>query len=205
MIRIFILLVFIFTPLGASAKQTILIVGDSLSAAYGLKQSEGWVNLLQNKFDQEQHAIELINVSVSGQTTGNALLTLNEHLKRYQPSHVLIELGANDGLRGFPIKQIKQDLKQLVETSQATGAHVAVMEIQIPPNLGPRYTSLFTAVFSETTQKTNTTLMPFFMLAVAGNPELIQNDNLHPNLQAQPIIRDFMAKEITIWLEKTAP
>lgn len=147
MIRIFILLVFIFTPLGASAKQTILIVGDSLSAAYGLKQSEGWVNLLQNKFDQEQHAIELINVSVSGQTTGNALLTLNEHLKRYQPSHVLIELGANDGLRGFPIKQIKQDLKQLVETSQATGAHVAVMEIQIPPNLGPRYTSLFTAVF----------------------------------------------------------
>jgi acyl-CoA thioesterase-1 len=84
MIRIFILLVFIFTPLGASAKQTILIVGDSLSAAYGLKQSEGWVNLLQNKFDQEQHAIELINVSVSGQTTGNALLTLNEHLKRNQ-------------------------------------------------------------------------------------------------------------------------
>lgn len=190
------------TPLSANAKQKLMIVGDSLSAAYGLKQDDGWVKLLQNKYEIEQNPIEIINVSVSGQTTGNAVAKINQQLKAIAPTHVLIELGGNDGLRGFPVKRLKANLTLLVQSSQQAGANVAVMEIQIPPNLGPRYTSMFTESYQQVTEQTGSYLMPYFMLEVAAKPELMQSDNLHPNKEAQPLIRDFMYQEINQWLEK---
>lgn len=190
------------TPLSANAKQKLMIVGDSLSAAYGLKQDDGWVKLLQNKYETEQNPIEIINVSVSGQTTGNAVAKINQQLKAISPTHVLIELGGNDGLRGFPVKRLKANLTLLVQSSQQAGANVAVMEIQIPPNLGPRYTSMFTESYQQVTEQTGSYLMPYFMLEVAAKPELMQSDNLHPNKEAQPLIRDFMYQEINQWLEK---
>jgi acyl-CoA thioesterase-1 len=190
------------TPLSANAKQKLMIVGDSLSAAYGLKQDDGWVKLLQNKYETEQNPIEIINVSVSGQTTGNAVAKINQQLKTISPTHVLIELGGNDGLRGFPVKRLKANLILLVQSSQQAGANVAVMEIQIPPNLGPRYTSMFTESYQQVTEQTGSYLMPYFMLEVAAKPELMQSDNLHPNKEAQPLIRDFMYQEINHWLEK---
>ncbi|MCG9759656.1 MULTISPECIES: arylesterase [Pseudoalteromonas] len=201
-LKLLFILVIVMTPLSANAKQKLMIVGDSLSAAYGLKQDDGWVKLLQNKYETEQNPIEIINVSVSGQTTGNAVAKISQQLKTISPTHVLIELGGNDGLRGFPIKRLKANLTQLVQSSQQVGANVAVMEIQIPPNLGPRYTSMFTESYQQVTEQTNSYLMPYFMLEVADKPELMQSDNLHPNKEAQPLIRDFMYEEINKWLAK---
>ena len=190
------------TPLSANAKQKLMIVGDSLSAAYGMKQDDGWVKLLQNKYDSQQKSIAIVNVSVSGQTTGNALAKIAQQLQDIQPSHVLIELGGNDGLRGFPVKRLRFNLTEMVRASQQAGAKVAVMEIQIPPNLGPRYTSMFTASYKAVTEATDSYLMPYFMLEIAGKPDLMQDDNLHPNEQAQPLIRDFMQREIEKWMEQ---
>ncbi|PCK31154.1 arylesterase [Pseudoalteromonas piscicida] len=201
-LKLLFILVIVMAPLSANAKQKLMIVGDSLSAAYGLKQDDGWVKLLQNKYETEQIPIEIINVSVSGQTTGNAVAKIAQQLERIKPSHVLIELGGNDGLRGFPIKRLKSNLTQLVESSQNSGAKVAVMEIHIPPNLGPRYTGMFTQSYQQVTAKTNSYLMPYFMLEIANKPELMQDDNLHPNKAAQPLIRDFMYQAIDKWIEK---
>ncbi|KZN59175.1 hypothetical protein N473_03195 [Pseudoalteromonas luteoviolacea CPMOR-1] len=208
MIRIFLKLMLflacLYQPFSAVANETkIMIIGDSLSAGYGLKQDQDWVNLLQNKYVEQKKSILLINMSVSGQTTDNALLNIDAQLKAHQPSHVLIELGGNDGIRGFPIKLIRKHLTQLVTKSQHSGAKVALMEIQIPPNLGPRYTKMFTDNYQKVAKETEAYLMDYFMVPVAVDKTLMQNDNLHPNEKAQPLIRDFMEAQIDSWLEKS--
>ncbi|MCF6441381.1 arylesterase [Pseudoalteromonas luteoviolacea] len=208
MIRIFLKLVLFLAcltqPIMAFASETkIMIIGDSLSAGYGLKQDQDWVNLLQNKYVEKKKSILLINMSVSGQTTDNALLNIDAQLKAHQPSHVLIELGGNDGIRGFPIKLIRKHLTQLVTKSQQSGAKVALMEIQIPPNLGPRYTKMFTGNYQKVAEKTGAYLMDYFMVPVAVDKTLMQNDNLHPNEKAQPMIRDFMEEQVDSWLSKS--
>ncbi len=182
------------------AKDKILLIGDSLSAGYGLEQAQAWVHLLQNKYDENNEAIILINTAISGQTSDNALLKIDVWLKTHQPSYVLIELGGNDGIRGFPVKLLQKHLTELVTKSQEQGAKVALMEIQIPPNLGPRYSKLFIESYSKVAEKTGAYLMPYFMTLVAIDSSLMQNDNLHPNAKAQPIIRDFMYSEIDKWL-----
>lgn len=194
----------LYQPFSAVANETkIMIIGDSLSAGYGLKQDQDWVNLLQNKYVEQKKSILLINMSVSGQTTDNALLNIDAQLKAHQPSHVLIELGGNDGIRGFPIKLIRKHLTQLVTKSQHSGAKVALMEIQIPPNLGPRYTKMFTDNYQKVAKETEAYLMNYFMVPVAVDKTLMQNDNLHPNEKAQPLIRDFMEAQIDSWLKKS--
>lgn len=185
----------------AFAKDKILLIGDSLSAGYGLEQAQDWVHLLQNKYDKNNKAILLINTAISGQTSDNALLKIDVWLKVHQPSHVLIELGGNDGIRGFPVKLLQKHLTELVTKSQAQGAKVALMEIQIPPNLGSRYSKLFIKSYSKVAKKTGAYLIPYFMTLVAIDSSLMQNDNLHPNAKAQPIIRDFMYNEIDKWLQ----
>ena len=182
------------------AKDKILLIGDSLSAGYGLEQAQAWVHLLQNKYDQKNNDIIIINTAISGQTTDNALLKIDAWLNTHQPSHVLIELGGNDGIRGFPVKLLYKHLTELVTKSQEQGAKVALMEIQIPPNLGPRYSKLFTESYHKVTQETGAYLMPYFMMQIAIDSSLMQNDNLHPNAKAQPVIRDFMYGEINKWL-----
>lgn len=183
-----------------ATQQKILLIGDSLSAGYGLEQAQAWVDLLQNKYDEQQANITIINTAISGQTTDNALLKVDQWLKVHQPSHVLIELGGNDGIRGFPVKLLQKHLTELVHKSQQAGAKVALMEIQIPPNLGNRYRTMFIKSYQSVAQNTGAYLMPYFMLEVAVNPELMLKDNLHPNAKAQPIIRDFMYREINTWL-----
>ncbi|MBG9997371.1 arylesterase [Pseudoalteromonas sp. NSLLW24] len=201
-LRLVFILFLVIKPLSAAADNTILILGDSLSAAYGLQQEEGWVKLLQDKYDDEQTDIELINASISGETSGGALRRLDALLEQYEPTHVLIELGANDGLRGFPVKKMQTNLTSLIQKSQAANAMTALMEIYIPPNYGPRYSKMFTDTFSRVSEETNAHLMNFFMLDVAGQPELMQNDSLHPNKKAQPLIRDEMYDSIKKWLNK---
>ncbi|WP_283710633.1 arylesterase [Pseudoalteromonas prydzensis] len=199
-LRFIFVLLLVIKPLSAAADNTILILGDSLSAAYGLKQEQGWVKLLQDKYDTEQAPVQLINASISGETTGGALRRLDSLLNEFQPSHVLIELGGNDGLRGFPIKRLKENLASLVSKSKQADAKVAIMEIHIPPNYGPRYTGQFTASFATIAHETNSHLMPFFVLDIASDKSLMQNDNIHPNKTAQPILRDAMYKSINDWI-----
>ena len=182
------------------ANDKILLIGDSLSAGYGLEQAQAWVHLLQNKYIEKNQPITVINTAISGQTTDNALLKIDAWLKTHQPSHVLIELGGNDGIRGFPVKLLQKHLSQLVTISQQHGAKVALMEIHIPPNLGPRYRQMFTDSYSKVAKQTGAYLMPYFMSDIAVDTSLMLNDNLHPNAKAQPIIRDFMYSEINKWL-----
>lgn len=184
------------------AKDKIMIIGDSLSAGYGLEQEQAWVYLLQNKYKQEQSDIEIINTAISGQTTDNAILKIDAWLQAHKPTHVLVELGGNDGIRGFPVKILRKNLTTLVEKSQAAGAKVAVMAIQIPPNLGPRYTKMFADTYKKVTDATDSYLMPYFMVEIATDKSLMMQDNLHPNAEAQPLIRDFMYREFNTWLGK---
>ncbi len=190
-----------FQSFSTFATDKVLLIGDSLSAGYGLEQAEAWVHLLQNKYDKNNKAIILINTAISGQTTDNALLKIDMWLKVHQPSHVLIELGGNDGIRGFPVKLLQKHLTELVDKSLQQGAKVALMEIQIPPNLGPRYSKMFIESYSKVAKETGAYLMPYFMTQVAVDSSLMQNDNLHPNAKAQPMIRDFMYNEIDKWLQ----
>jgi acyl-CoA thioesterase-1 len=184
------------------ANDRILLIGDSLSAGYGLEQAQAWVHLLQNKYKEDNKPVTIINTAISGQTTDNALLKIDAWLAAHQPSHVLIELGGNDGIRGFPVKLLQKHLTELVKKSQHKGAKVALMEIQIPPNLGPRYRKMFTDSYSKVANQTGAHLMAYFMTDIAVNPSLMLNDNLHPNAKAQPIIRDFMYDEIDKWLQE---
>ncbi|MFP3426762.1 arylesterase [Pseudoalteromonas sp. SIMBA_162] len=201
-LRLVFILFLVIKPLSAAADNTILILGDSLSAAYGLQQEQGWVKLLQDKYNDEQADIALVNASISGETSGGALRRLDALLTQYQPTHVLIELGANDGLRGFPVKKMQANLTALIQKSQAASVMTALMEIYIPPNYGPRYSKMFTDSFSQISEETNTHLLNFFMLNIADKPELMQNDGLHPNKKAQPLIRDEMYDSIKTWLNK---
>ena len=185
----------------SAANDKILLIGDSLSAGYGLEQAQAWVHLLQNKYVEDNKPIVIINTAISGQTTDNALLKIDAWLDAHQPSHVLIELGGNDGIRGFPVKLLQKHLTLLVTKSQQHGAKVALMEIQIPPNLGPRYRQMFTDSYGKVAGQTNAYLMPYFMTDIAVDSSLMLNDNLHPNAKAQPMIRDFMYNEIDKWLQ----
>ncbi|WP_105265034.1 arylesterase [Pseudoalteromonas sp. T1lg76] len=199
-LRILLVLLVVTKPFMAWADNQILILGDSLSAAYGLKQHQGWVQLLQDTYEEQKKPIKLINASISGETTGGALRRLEGILASHQPSHVLIELGGNDGLRGFPIPKMQQNLTALIKQSQAAGAEVAVMAIRIPPNYGPRYTQMFEASFATVAEQQGAHLLPFFVEQVATDGSLMQNDNIHPNAEAQPLLRDIMAEHIETWL-----
>jgi acyl-CoA thioesterase-1 len=176
----------------AAATKTFLIVGDSLSAGYGLPQSQSWPALLQQRLQQKKSVWQLHNASISGETSGGALARLPALLQQHQPAAVLIEIGGNDGLRGFPINRLRQNLEQLIALSKAAGATPVLMQIRIPPNYGPRYTEQFVAVYAELAEQQQIPLWPFFMDKVALQPELMQADAIHPNAKAQPIIRDFM-------------
>ena len=175
-------------PAFASAK-TILILGDSLSAGYGIDAKQGWVNLLQQRLDQQypkQHKV--VNASVSGETTSGALARLPKLLQTYQPEIVVIELGGNDGLRGQPPKMIQKNLAQLVQLSQKQKASVLLFGMKIPPNYGTAYSSAFEKNYKVVSQQYKVKLLPFFLEGIAGHKNLIQNDQIHPNAKAQPIL-----------------
>ncbi|WP_246029085.1 arylesterase [Parashewanella tropica] len=183
----------IFATLPAHAA-TVLILGDSLSASYGMDKNEGWVEKL--KTELPQHTI--INASVSGETTAGGLRRLPSVLKSSRPDLVLIELGGNDGLRGFSTKKLKSNLTKLISLSERSGAKVLMSEVMVPPNYGPRYSKSFNAVYHDIADDENIMLMPFFMTEIAPNPQLMQRDGIHPNQKAQSRIVEF----IKPWIEK---
>ena len=175
-------------PTIVSAK-TILVLGDSLSAGYGIDVKQGWVNLLQQRLDQQypkKHKV--VNASVSGETTSGGLARLPKLLTTYKPDVVVIELGGNDGLRGQPPQMIQKNLAQLVQLSQKQKATVLLFGMKIPPNYGSAYSSAFENNYKVVSQQYKIKLLPFFLEDVAGQKGLIQNDQIHPNAKAQPIM-----------------
>jgi acyl-CoA thioesterase-1 len=189
----FTILVLLFSLSLQAATQKLLILGDSLSAGYGMQQQQGWVHLLQQQLEKNQSPWTLVNASISGETTAGGLARLPELMTKHQPQAVLIELGGNDGLRGFPIAQIEKNLQQLLAEVKKHQAQPILMQTRIPPNYGPRYTKQFVALYPALAEKNQATYWPFFMDQVAVKPELMLADGIHPNEQAQPIIRDFIA------------
>ena len=166
----------------------ILVVGDSLSAEYGLKRGSGWVELLKISLSTTHPKIEIINASISGDTTSGGRTRLKALLDRTQPSIVLIELGANDALRGLPLEMTKNNLLAMVRLVKAAGAKPIIAGMQIPPNYGREYTAAFKKLFEEVALSEETVLIPFFLEGIAENPAMFQADTIHPNEEAQPIL-----------------
>lgn len=184
-LRIF-LLSFI-APVTLANSPNILIMGDSLSAGYGIKVEQGWVHLLQQDLAKKQQA-HVINASVSGETTGGGLTRLPALLKKHQPDIVIIELGGNDGLRGQPLNIMRDNLQAMITASQASGARVLLAGMQIPTNYGARYTKQFKEIYPKLAEENKIILIPFLLENVAAKRELIQRDGIHPTAEAQPII-----------------
>lgn len=168
--------------------RTLLILGDSLSAAYGIKQDKSWTNVLQKKLQQNNKGIQIINASISGDTTANGINRLTRLLEQQQAQWVIIELGANDGLRGLSISHIKHNLQSLINISHTSGAKVLLMEIKIPPNYGKKYTRAFNQIYHQLAADYSLILLPFMLDEIILKPELMQADGLHPNERAQLII-----------------
>ena len=180
-----ILLITILAGLCQTASaNTVLILGDSLSAAYGIDAKLGWVELLRPELPNQT----IVNASISGETTSGGLKRLPDLLAKYKPTSVVVELGANDGLRGQPISLLKNNLNTIVELSQAINAKVILLEMHVPPNYGRRYSEKFTQTFHSVAAAKGINVVPFFLANVSTKPELIQADGLHPTAQAQPII-----------------
>jgi acyl-CoA thioesterase I len=172
----------------ADERAKILVLGDSLSAGFGMDLSSSWTTLLQLKLDDLGYGYKVVNASISGDTTSSGLKRLPRALRVHQPEIVIIELGGNDGLRATPIPVVRENLLQLIETSRQAGATVIVAGIQIPPNYGVGYTDEFTALFFDAAAETNSQLIPFFLKNIALNPAMMQRDNIHPNAEAQPLL-----------------
>jgi acyl-CoA thioesterase-1 len=168
------------------ASQTILVFGDSLSAAYGIPRDAGWTSLLEKKLAQEKPAWRVVNASVSGETTSSGLRRIGTALAQHKPAVVILELGANDGLRGLPVTEMQRNLGAIIQACQKAKARVLLVGMKIPPNYGIRYSQDFSATFRMLAGKFKTGLVPFLLQGVAGDPTLIQADGLHPLAQAQP-------------------
>jgi acyl-CoA thioesterase I len=185
-IRLAFLCLVLFGHVVHAGVPTILVLGDSLSAAYGMRVDEGWVTLLQQRLASEGYGYRVVNASESGETTGGALARLPRALDRHHPAVVIIELGGNDGLRGLPVNGVRSNLGSLVRLSRKSGARVLLIGMRIPPNYGPDYTKAFHELFAEVAASERVLLVPFFLDGIALDDGLMQDDGLHPNASAQP-------------------
>ena len=174
----------------ANNNQTILIIGDSLSAGYGIEEKQSWVVLLKDRLNDEGYGYQVVNASISGDTTGGGLRRLPRALDQHEPGIVLIELGGNDGLRGTPIHVIRDNLGSMIELAQGTGARVILAGMEMPPNYGAAYTGAFSRIYPELAQVYDAAFIGFFMKNVALNPSLMQPDGIHPNADGQSVLLD---------------
>ncbi len=172
---------------------TILVFGDSLSAGYGIEAGAGWVDLLAQRLADQKHAYQVANASISGETSAGGLSRIAAQLEKHRPDILILELGANDGLRGLPLKAMKHNLSSIIEQAKAKGAKVLLLGMQMPPNYGPRYTERFFTVYGELAKEQQLPLVPFLLEKVVLEPSLMQADNLHPNAKGQPLLLE------TVW------
>lgn len=176
-------------PIATMAK-SIVVLGDSISAGYGIDVSEGWVNLLQQKFKQAPSDYVIHNESISGDTSAGGLARIDSILSRHQPMMVLIELGANDGLRGLSPQEMKRNLSDIIRRAENAGAKTMLLGMKIPPNYGKRYIEMFYAIYPQVAAELSVPLVPFILEDVALHPEMMQADGLHPNALGQPLIAE---------------
>jgi acyl-CoA thioesterase-1 len=186
------------TASGAPAKgtRTILVMGDSLSAAYGLAPAQGWVALTGDRIGKTRPGWRVVNASISGETTAGGAARVAAELQRHKPAIVVIALGANDGLRGLPLVQTRANLEKMIKAAQASKAKVLLVGMRMPPNYGPDYTRGFEQNFSALAKQYNTTLLPFLLEPIALDRSAYQADNLHPVASAQPKLRDHVWKAL---------
>jgi acyl-CoA thioesterase-1 len=187
------LALFVLIVASASAQAeapVVLVFGDSISAGYGLPLEQGWVELLRTRLKAQGYGYQVVNASVSGETTAGGLARLPRALELHHPSIVILELGGNDGLRGLPIAQMRTNLTQMTSASTAAGAKVLLLGMRMPPNYGPEYTKQFAMVFSDLATEKKISLVPFLLTDIALSPALLEADDIHPNAQGQPILLD---------------
>ncbi|VXC44408.1 arylesterase [Pseudomonas sp. 8O] len=169
---------------------TLLVVGDSISAAFGLDSRQGWVALLEKRLDEEGFEHAVVNASISGDTSAGGAARLSALLAEHKPELVIIELGGNDGLRGQPPAQLQQNLASMIDKSQSAGANVLLLGMRLPPNYGTRYTTSFAQVFADLAEQKKVPLVPFFLEGVGGVPGMMQADGIHPTESAQALLLD---------------
>ncbi|WP_102525372.1 arylesterase [Vibrio tapetis] len=199
----FFIFINVSTAQATTNENTILVLGDSLSAGYQMKPQQAWPHLLSQQLDEQNLNTRIINASVSGDTTGNGLARITTLLELHKPNWVIIELGANDGLRGFPPARIQNNLASLITKSQDGGAEVILMQIRIPPNYGKRYNQLFNNLYPTLAEQFEVPLIPFFLEHVITKPEWMMSDGLHPKAEAQPWIANYIGEQILPFI-KTA-
>lgn len=188
----------------ARSPRTILVLGDSLSAGYGIRVEQGWVALLQGRLGAQGYEYRVVNASASGETTGGALARLPRALEQHRPAVVIVELGGNDGLRGLPIAEVRANFESIVRLSRQAGARVLLVGMRIPPNYGPAYTQAFHELYVDLAARQRLPLVPFFLDGVALDDTLMQEDGLHPNARAQPALLDQLWPMLKPLLKKAA-
>jgi acyl-CoA thioesterase I len=195
-------LVFIALQNAVASDRTILVFGDSLSAAYGIRPEQGWVALLAQRLRSQGYGYEIVNASVSGETTSGGLERLPRALQLHQPAVVILELGGNDGLRGLPVNVARENLAQMVRLVQSAAARVLLVGIRIPPNYGARYTDQFASMFPELASQYHLPLVPFLLEKVALDPTRMQADGIHPNALGELPVLDTLWPHLQPLLKK---
>lgn len=180
-----------------SIAATMVVLGDSLSAGYQMAAEKSWPNLLSPQLENNGHSMTIINASISGDTTGNGLARLPSLLSRHKPDYVMIELGANDGLRGFPPSTIRKNLIAMISQIEEAGAKPLLMQIVVPPNYGKRYSAQFANLYQDVSKEHNIPLLPFFLEHIILKQEWMMEDGLHPTADAQPWIAEFIASAVS--------
>jgi acyl-CoA thioesterase-1 len=201
--RILLVCLFLFSALPAGAAQVVLVFGDSLSAAYGIPPRTGWVALLEQRLAARKPVWQVVNASVSGETTAGGLARLPAVLDRHRPDIVIIELGANDGLRGLPLAHTRKNLTAMTAEAKKRGARVLLVGMRLPPNYGSTYTGEFQALYKSVAKKSGAGLAPFLFEGFATRPEMFQADGLHPTAEAQPRLLDNVWRALAPMLKGT--
>lgn len=198
----YLFVILLYLPLWTRAEPVILVVGDSISAGFGIPVQQGWVALLARDLQQDVPTAQVINASISGDTTAGGVSRLPALLQEHRPDLTIIELGGNDGLRGMPLRSMKANLQQMIRLASNAGSGVMLLGMQIPPNYGSRYTDGFRETYLQLAAENDLPLLPFLLDGIATRPELMQADGIHPTADAQPAMAAAVKPLVRDWLKK---
>ncbi|MGM0525788.1 MAG: arylesterase [Pseudomonadota bacterium] len=203
LLKLSLIVVLLLSIRTVSANVSLVVLGDSLSAGYGLSSEQTWVSELDNRWQKTHPNFNIINASISGETTTGGLRRLEGILKRHQPDALFIELGGNDGLRGFNLNTVRSNLKQIIDKARAENVEVALSQVMVPPNYGQRFAQQFTGLYEEVAEQEGVRLIPFFMEPlIEESSDYVQDDGIHPTAEAQPKIADFLEPYLLDLMQK---
>jgi acyl-CoA thioesterase-1 len=188
--RVLLLCLMLCAPAAYSASKTLLVLGDSISAEYGLPRDSGWVSLLQTRLSDDKLPVSVVNASISGETTAGGLTRLPGLLQQHKPAVLIIELGGNDGLRGLSLAATQSNLREMIKSADRIGARVLLLGMRVPPNYGPDYSKRFAAMYQGLARERNVKLVPFLFAGLEDTERFFQQDRIHPNQRAQTVMLD---------------